>query len=209
MSNTGKSVHRQQITELDDHYAEVEKWFKLFLNKHPEIYQHSVRVSMLAEKIAVPLELSAPDKGNLIRGCFVHDIGKIMIPRDIILERGPLDDKQWDIIKLHPLLGAELLEGNAGFTPEIVAVVRSHHERWDGKGYPDGLKGEEIPLYARICAVIDAFDSMTSNFTYRRRLNISEAKLELLRHAGTQFDPDIVHALMKLSNDILDIYSLT
>ncbi|MNN09957.1 Cyclic di-GMP phosphodiesterase response regulator RpfG [compost metagenome] len=208
MFNTGDLNHQQDISPNDFH-SEIEKWFSLFLNKHPEIYQHSVRVSMLAEKIAVHLELSASDSAQLIRGCFVHDIGKIMIPRDVILERGPLDEKQWDLIKLHPILGAELLEGNQGFGPQITAVVRSHHERWDGKGYPDGLKGEEIPFFARVCAVIDAFDSMTSNFTYRRRLNISEAKLELLRHAGTQFDPDIVHALMKISNDILDIYSLT
>ncbi|MNZ63010.1 Cyclic di-GMP phosphodiesterase response regulator RpfG [compost metagenome] len=208
MLDTGDSNQEQDILP-NDYHSEIDKWFKLFLNKHPEIYQHSVRVSMLAEKIAVPLELSMSESSQLIRGCFVHDIGKIMIPRDVILERGPLNDKQWDLIKLHPILGAELLEGNPGFDQQITTVVRSHHERWDGKGYPDALKGEEIPFYARVCAVIDAFDSMTSNFTYRRRLNISEAKLELLRHAGNQFDPDVVHALMKVSNDVLDIYSLT
>ncbi|MBA9083609.1 putative nucleotidyltransferase with HDIG domain [Fontibacillus solani] len=208
MSNTEDPSHEQEISP-NDYHAEIDKWFTLFINKHPEIYQHSVRVSMLAEKIAVPLELSVSETAQLIRGCFVHDIGKIMIPRDVILNRGPLDDNQWDLIKLHPILGAELLESYPGFAPQITAVVRSHHERWDGQGYPEGLQGEEIHLFARICAVIDAFDSMTSNFTYRRRLNISEAKLELLRHAGTQFDPDIVHALMRLSNDTLDIYSLT
>ncbi|MNO98745.1 Cyclic di-GMP phosphodiesterase response regulator RpfG [compost metagenome] len=208
MSNTGDSNHQQGVLS-NDYHSEIDKWFTLFLNKHPEIYQHCIRVSMLAEKIAVPLELSALESAQLIRGCFVHDIGKIMIPRDVILERGPLDHKQWNLMRLHPILGAELLGSNPGFAPQITAVVRSHHERWDGKGYPDSLKGEEIPLYARVCAVIDAFDSMTSNFTYRRRLNISEAKLELLRYAGSQFDPEIVHALMKISNDILDIYSLT
>lgn len=207
MFNSEK-VLQQLDLGLDDH-VKIDNMFKLFTNKHPEIYKHSVRVSMLAEKIADPLKLNDREKELLIRGCFLHDIGKLMIPRDIILERGPLTERQWEVIRLHPILGEELLSVGLRFCSEITGVVRSHHERWDGKGYPDGLKGAEIPMYARICAVLDAFDSMTSNSTYRRSLNISEAKLELLRHVGTQFDPNVVHGLMRLNNEILDIYSLT
>lgn len=207
MFNSEK-VLQQLDLGLDDH-VKIENMFKLFTTKHPEIYKHCVRVSMLAEKIADTLDLKSTEKEQLIRGCFLHDIGKLMIPREIILERGPLTERQWEVIRLHPILGEELLSVGLRFSSGITGVVRSHHERWDGKGYPDGLKGTEIPLYARICAVLDAFDSMTSNSTYRRSLNISEAKLELLRHAGTQFDPNVVHGLMKLTNEILDIYSLT
>lgn len=138
----------------------------------------------------------------------MHDIGKTVIPREIITQRETLNASQWETIKQHPLIGARMAESNPGFGSEIVEIVKYHHERWDGKGYPDGLSGEQIPLGARICAVIDAFDSMTSNKIYRRSLRLSEAKLELIRHAGSQFDPDVVHAMMKLSEQTLEIYSL-
>lgn len=192
-----------------DNSPDAVKWFEMLMRKHPETYHHCIRVAMLAEKIAEPLGLDGAEKDSLIRGCFMHDIGKTMIPRAIIEQSEPLTQQQWNIIKLHPLVGAELVEANPAFGPEIVAIVRSHHERWDGKGYPDGLKGEEIPFVARVCAVIDAFDSMTSYRHYReRKFTMSEAKLELIRHRETQFDPDIVHALMMLSDEMLNIYSI-
>ncbi|MFD1175631.1 HD-GYP domain-containing protein [Paenibacillus puldeungensis] len=184
------------------------KWFNMLMNKHPETYHHCVRVAMLAEKIAEPLNISRREKGVLIRGCFLHDIGKSMIPWDIINQPGPLSLKQWKIMKLHPVLGAELVEANPAFGPDILDIVRYHHERWDGTGYPDGLKGKEIPFAARVCAVIDAFDSMTSERSYReRKLTISEAKLELVRYRERQFDPEIVDALMDLPEETLTIYS--
>lgn len=192
-----------------DNNPDAVKWFEMLMRKHPETYHHCVRVAMLAEKIAEPLGIGGAEKDSLIRGCFMHDIGKTMIPREIIEHRGPLTQQQWNIIKLHPVVGAELVEVNPAFGPDVVAIVRWHHERWDGGGYPDGLKGEEIPYNARVCSVVDAFDSMTSDRHYRlKRLTMSEAKLELLRHSETQFDPDIVHALMKLSDDMLNIFSL-
>lgn len=111
-------------------------------------------------------------------------------------------------MKLHPVLGAELVEANPAFGPDILDIVRYHHERWDGTGYPDGLKGKEIPFAARVCAVIDAFDSMTSERSYReRKLTINEAKLELVRYRERQFDPEIVDALMDLPEEMLTIYS--
>lgn len=191
-----------------DQDPDAGKWLKALLDKHPEIYYHSTRVAMLAEKIAVPMKLPERETGQLVRGCFLHDIGKTFIPREVITQREPLNHAQWEALKQHPVIGAAMAESNPGFGPEIVQIVRHHHERWDGRGYPDGLAGEEIPLGARICAVIDAFDSMTSNQLYRRRLKLSEARLELIRHAGTQFDPDVVHAMMGLSEETLEIYSL-
>jgi len=198
---------------MDDLYMDKNpdavKWFDMLMRKHPETYQHCVRVAMLAEKIAEPLGIGGAEKDSLVRGCFMHDIGKTMIPREIINKRGPLTAREWNIVKLHPVIGAELVEINPAFGPEIVAIVRWHHERWDGTGYPDGLKGEEIPFASRICSLIDAFDSMTSDRHYRvKNMTMSEAKLELLWHRETQFDPEIVDALMKLSDEMLNIYSI-
>lgn len=184
------------------------QWFDMLVRKHPGTYHHSIRVAILAEKIAEPLGISGTEKELLIRGCFMHDIGKTMVPRHIIEQSEPLTDQQWNIVKLHPVVGAELVQENPAFGEEIVAIVRSHHERWDGAGYPDGLKEGEIPFAARICAVVDAFDSMTSDRNYReRRLTMMEAKEELLRCQGTQFDPKVVDALMQLPDDMLNIYS--
>jgi len=192
-----------------DYSPEAVKWFNLLVRRHPETYHHSIRVAMLAEKIAEPLKITGAEKDMLVRGCFMHDIGKTMIPRAIIEQRGPLTEAQWRIIKLHPVIGAELVEVDPAFGPGIADIVRWHHERWDGRGYPDGLKGKEIPYKARICAVVDAFDSMTSDRHYReRKLTMAEAKLELHQHRETQFDPEVVDALMELSDEMLNIYSI-
>ncbi|WP_435923715.1 HD-GYP domain-containing protein [Paenibacillus sp. DYY-L-2] len=191
-----------------DQEPDASKWLKALQNTHPEIYYHCSRVSMLAEKIALQLKLPEHTAEQLIRGCFMHDIGKTVISRELLTQRSPLNEKQWEVIKLHPVVGARMAESNPGFGTEIIDVIKYHHERWDGRGYPYGLKGEDIPLGARICAVLDAFDSMTSNIKYRRILTLSEARLELIRGAGSQFDPDIVHAMMRLSEQTLDIYSL-
>ncbi|AZS18103.1 HD domain-containing protein [Paenibacillus lutimineralis] len=181
---------------------------KLLLYKHPEIYHHSVRVAMLAEKIAKPLELSIEDKGQLIRGCFLHDIGKSMIPREVVLRKESLSKNQLEIIKLYPIIGAEMIESNPGFGSDIIHIVKYHQERWDGGGYPEGLNGEEIPYAARICAVIDTFDLMMSSRKGNRKYKVGDAKRELLKLRGTEFDPEIVDALNKLPDQVLNILSL-
>jgi putative nucleotidyltransferase with HDIG domain len=183
-------------------------WIKLLLQKYPKTYHHSVRVAMLAEKMAQSLELSSVEKDYLVRGSFLHDIGKSIIPSEIILQKEPLTESQRDIAKLYPIIGAEIVESHPGFGTEITQIIRYHQERWDGSGYPEGLCGEEIPYAARICAVIDAFDFMTSNQRYHKRCNVGEAKMQLLKQRGTQFDPDIVHALIKLPDPMLNIFSL-
>ncbi|HEY4390485.1 MAG TPA: HD domain-containing phosphohydrolase [Paenibacillus sp.] len=191
-----------------DKHLDMASWIKLLLYKHPEIYHHSVRVAMLAEKIAKPLKLSNEDKGQLVRGCFLHDIGKSMIPRDVVLQKDSLSESQLEIIKLYPIIGAEMVERNPGFGPEIIQIVKYNQERWDGSGYPEGLYGEEIPYAARICAVIDAFDMMMTSRKDIRKYKVREAKLELLKYRGTKFDPDIVNVLTKLPDQVLNIFSL-
>ena len=123
----------------------------------------------------------------------MHDIGKLAIPGEVLLKPGPLEPGEHELVRAHPEVGAKLLRGIERVAQAIVCVLY-HHERWDGGGYPLGLVGDEIPFEARVLAVADAFDAMTTNRPYRRALAESRAISELERCAGSQFDPVVVHA---------------
>lgn len=183
------------------------KWMCDLRRKHESTYTHSVRVAMLAEKLAEELNFKERQKKSLMRGCFLHDIGKMMIPNEVLNHEGKLSQKQWKIMELHPLLGAEIIELDPGIEENVVLTVRHHHERWDGKGYPDGLCGEEIPLFSRVCAVVDAFDCMLSDRPYKKRKTITDARKELWNSRGSQFDEEIVTSFLNLPNEMLDIYT--
>lgn len=155
---------------------------------------HADRVASLAEEIAREYELDHDQRRRVRYGALLHDIGKIRVPASIICKDGPLTDDEYDLIKEHPRLGTRILAGVEFLRPALDAV-RHHHERWDGRGYPDGLAGEDIPLFARIVTAVDAFDAMTSTRPYRQAASVADAIDELDRHAGHQFDPDIVAAL--------------
>ena len=141
------------------------------------------------------LTISAMDDSELeefleeaaVSGDF-HDIGKLAIPEDILNKPSSLTEEEYELIKLHPLVGETMLTP-IELPDNVRASVRNHHEHWDGSGYPDGLKGTEIPHCARIIAIVDSFDAMTEGRPYRSRLTNQEALEEILRHAGTQFDP--------------------
>ncbi|MBD2848348.1 HD-GYP domain-containing protein [Paenibacillus sp. IB182496] len=178
----------------------------VLLHKSSETYHHCVRVALLSERMGQALHMSRRSIDRLMRGCFVHDLGKVMLPREILTKKAPLNAKEWTIMKLHPLLGADLLELGKGMEPEVVEMVRHHHERWDGTGYPSGLKGEEIPFYSRLCAVVDAFDSMISDRPYRRALTVQEAKEELHRGSGTQFDRRMVRLFLDVYEEVPMMY---
>ena len=135
---------------------------------------------------------------NVEFGALLHDVGKIAVPKEIINKPGKLDEREWEIIKTHTIEGQRMLERVGGFMREVGEIVRSSHERWDGGGYPDGLRGAEIPLEARIVSACDAFNAMTTTRSYRRAMSLSEALAELTRGAGTQFDPRVVDALVAL-----------
>jgi diguanylate cyclase (GGDEF)-like protein/putative nucleotidyltransferase with HDIG domain len=154
---------------------------------------HSQRVAQLAARLAE--RLGADDEQvELTRvAASLHDLGKLAIPEEILRKPGPLTEPERLVLQRHPQIGFQMLE-SLGVDP-IAEWVRHHHERWDGRGYPDGLPGEEIPLGARIIFVADAFDAMTSDRVYRARLSEIEAIEELERNAGTQFDPAVVAAL--------------
>ena len=134
-----------------------------------------------------------------------HDIGKIGIPDSILLKEAKLDDEEYSQIKNHPSIGAHIL-GDAAIFKEIIPIVLHHHERYDGHGYPSQLAGEDIPYIARIAAVVDTFDAMTSKRSYRNALPLDVVKDEIKKCAGTQFDPEMADAFLDiLENDYVKI----
>jgi HD-GYP domain-containing protein (c-di-GMP phosphodiesterase class II) len=158
---------------------------------------HSHRVSEYACAIAEGLGSSAEEVADIRIGALLHDIGKIGISDSVLQKPGRLTSEEFALIQQHPTIGRRILEGVNGFQPYLT-VVELHHENWDGSGYPHGLRGEDVPLLARIVHVADAFDAMTSDRPYRRGMSVSEAFGILDRFAGTQFDPEIVTVFQNL-----------
>ena len=156
---------------------------------------HARRVVRYMELIAEGLNVPVEQHATLRRGALLHDIGKIGVPDHILRKPGPLTENEWYTMKTHPDLGAKII-ANIPFLEEVAVIIRAHHERWDGNGYPEGLAGEQIPLGARIFAVADSFDAMTSDRPYRRGRQLDEALLEIERCSATQFDPQVVQAFL-------------
>ena len=161
---------------------------------------HSDRVSAYSVLIGQKLGLSDTDINNLRIGGLFHDIGKIGVPDSILLKDSKLTDDEYSEIKNHPSIGAHILS-NATIFKDLIPIVKHHHERFDGKGYPGKLQGENIPYLARIAAVADAFDAMTSKRTYRNSLSIDIVKEEIEKNKGTQFDPQIADAFLDVLNN--------
>jgi putative nucleotidyltransferase with HDIG domain len=157
---------------------------------------HCKDVLNLALDVARELALDAQGRLKVEFGALLHDIGKIAVPKSIVNKPGELSEGEWEIIRAHTVEGQRMLERVGGVMGEIGQIVRSHHERWDGQGYPDGLGGEEIPLEARIISCCDAFNAMTTTRPYRDAMPRSVAVAELRKNAGTQFDPRVVDALI-------------
>lgn len=161
--------------------------------------RHSERVALYAQLLAQQLEVDPVTRENVLRAGLLHDIGKIGVPESILNKPGALDDEEWRIMRSHPLLSYEILREVPFYTKTgIDEVVLQHHERWDGRGYPKGLAGNQICLEARILAITDAFDAMTSQRVYRKELSIEQALEELKRGAGQQFDPVSVMAFLEI-----------
>jgi HD-GYP domain-containing protein (c-di-GMP phosphodiesterase class II) len=163
--------------------------------KDLETKGHSDRTVAFALSVARKLGLSEQELEWTQYSAILHDIGKIGIPESILNKPAKLTEERFEVMKRHPLLGCEIVS-QIDFLRPIVPFVRADHERWGGRGYPDGLKGEEIPMIARIVAAVDAYDAMTSDRVYRKALEKSHAVWELKRCAGTQFDPKVVEALL-------------
>ena len=161
--------------------------------KDPYTRGHSDRVSAFSVLLGEKLGVDEDTKEILKVGGLFHDIGKIGIPDSILLKESKLNDEEYSQIKMHPTIGAHML-GDAEIFKNIIPMIKHHHERYDGKGYPSQLKGEEIPYVARICAVVDTFDAMTSKRSYRDPLPMEVVTVEMRNCAGTQFDPECAKA---------------
>ncbi|HEY7381601.1 MAG TPA: HD domain-containing phosphohydrolase [Gaiella sp.] len=157
---------------------------------------HSDVVHDLSMAVARELGLDGQELADVAAVALLHDIGKIGVPDHVLHKHGPLDDSEWALMREHPVIGDQILRHLPGLASVAVAV-RHEHERWDGKGYPDGLRGEAIPLASRIVLACDAFSALVSDRPYRRALTVDEARAELERCAGTQFDPAVVSALLR------------
>jgi putative nucleotidyltransferase with HDIG domain len=165
--------------------------------KDPYTRGHSERVGATARRLALAVGLSAEDAELVGQAGLLHDIGKIGVPEAVLRKPGPLDPDEWAIMRRHPVVGAQIVAPFEFFGPGA-AVIRHHHERLDGSGYPDGLAGRAIPLGARIVAVADVYDALTSDRPYRRSLGVEAADEHLTAQAGRTLDEEIVAALRDL-----------
>ena len=156
--------------------------------------RHCESVADLARRIGSRLRMRGPDLRALELAACLHDVGKIGVPDAILNKPGPLDDLECERMRRHAVLGAEMLADVPGLEG-VARLVRWHHERWDGRGYPDGLAGDEIPLACRVVAACDALHAMTVDRPYRPALAFEEALAELIAESGSQFDPDVVAAV--------------
>ncbi len=162
--------------------------------KDQNTHRHLMRVRLYVAELGKAMGLSKPQMQALATASFLHDIGKLAIPEHIINKPGKLTHEEFEKMKIHPVVGANILE-RVHFPYPVVPIVRSHHEAWDGSGYPDGLRGEDIPIGARILTAVDCFDALASERPYRRAMPIDEAMAFVKSKAGTQFDPVVVRLL--------------
>lgn len=158
---------------------------------------HSSRVTEYSKKLAASIGLPEKRQKIVYYSALLHDIGKIGIPDSIINKPGKLTAEEYEIIKQHPVIGSQILSSLSSMK-EVAVGVRGHHERFDGKGYPDGLKGKDIPLVARIISVADAYDAMTSNRSYRSFMSQKDVRAEIVKNRGIQFDPELADKMQKL-----------
>jgi putative nucleotidyltransferase with HDIG domain len=168
----------------------------LDLREHETGY-HSYRVTEYAINLGKHMKLSDGELSIIAKGALLHDIGKIGVPDNILLKPDKLTDEEWDLMRKHAEFGYELLK-KIDFLEESARIVHTHHERYDGQGYPAGLSGEEIPLGARIFSVVDALDAMTSRRTYRKAIPFEDAVEKIAEASGTQFDPEVIDVFVKI-----------
>jgi HD-GYP domain-containing protein (c-di-GMP phosphodiesterase class II) len=217
-SLTRSLLHRVQ--ELETHNRETIFAFVRAIDaRDPYTARHSEKVAGYAVQLARGLGLPSADCERIHLAGMLHDVGKVALERSILHKPGGLTDDEWRQVREHPALSAHIIGAVARFAV-YVPGARHHHERYDGRGYPDGLAGTAIPLDARILAVADAYDAMTSDRSYRPALSHEEAIGRLSGDAGTQFDPDCVRAFLALDLDrdgssdeslvpLLDLWSLS
>ncbi len=200
-------LERGQRALLQDSYLETVTALATALeSKDTRTRQHSHRVEQYAVELLAAIDPKRLETEPAVRyGFLLHDVGKIGIPDGILHKPGPLTPAERRRMQTHTVLGEQMLGGVAFLQGEGLRIVRSHHERWDGKGYPDGVAGDDIPLGARVFAVADTLDAMTSDRPYRRALRWKAAHDEIIAQAGKQFDPDVVDAFREREPELRDV----
>jgi HD-GYP domain-containing protein (c-di-GMP phosphodiesterase class II) len=162
---------------------------------------HLDRAHLYAVALAQRVDPALAEDPGLKYGSLLHDVGKIGVPEQILGKSGALTREEWEIVKTHPLVGGQIC-APVKFLHTAIPLIEGHHERWDGHGYPRGLKGEEIPLAARIFSIVDAFDAMTSDRPYRTPLSFEQAVSEIAKQGGAQFDPRVVAVFVEMCEDL-------
>ncbi len=175
----------------------LEGWSKALDMRDKDTEGHTRRVTEMTERLALAFNIGEADCIHIRRGAILHDIGKMGIPDDILLKEGPLSEEEWKIMRQHPELAVKMLASIEYLRPAL-DIPHCHHEKWDGSGYPRRLKGRQIPLAARIFAVVDVFDALTSDRPYRRAWSVQEALDHIQAESGTHFDPEVVDVFMRV-----------
>lgn len=192
---------KQHLSEL---YLATIKSLALAVDAKDEYtHQHVLRVQKYSVAIAKEMGFTGDELEAINTGALLHDIGKLGVPESVLLKPGKLTDEEFEQIKRHPSIGANILQP-VDFPWPVIPIVRHHHEKWDGTGYPDRLKGEEIPLNARIMAVADVYDALTSNRSYREAWSHERAVELIKKDAGRHFDPLVVEAFLRVIDSVVD-----
>ena len=198
-------LERERSAELERVLANLQETYLATMTSLAQVVEakdrttrgHLERTRSYGVALARRIDPALADGPELGYGFFLHDIGKVGIPESILCKSGPLSSSEWDVMRTHPTIGAQIV-APIRFLGDAALVIRHHHERFDGRGYPEGLRGDDIPLPARIFALADSFDAMTSDRPYRTALTIERALEEIEGGAGTQFDPEVVRVFVDL-----------
>lgn len=186
----------------DSHRSALESMVATLDAREHETYAHSFRVRAYALYLATMVNYPAQELPLFSYAALLHDIGKVAISDTILLKPGPLTKKEFGVLKTHSAIGEHITE-RMGFLQGAGRIIRHHHERWDGRGYPDGMSGDAIPHGSRLFAIADTLDAMTSDRCYRKALSLGDARREIERCSGTQFDPSLVRTFAKIPDTVL------
>ena len=197
-----KTLILQDLSEL--FYKTIKSIAQALDAKDQYTHGHSMRVTLYSLALAKKLNLPDEILEEIETTGLLHDIGKIAIPEKILLKPGKLTDEEFAVIKTHPELGKKLVEGIEKLNL-VSNWLQYHHERYDGRGYPEGLSGEQIPISSRIIAIADTYDAMTSTRSYRKALSHQEAVDEIIRCSGSQFDPNLANLFISISEEIQEL----
>jgi putative two-component system response regulator len=202
IASSNRRAQKAELGPLIGYLRGVQALVNSLETKDSYTHGHSKTVAEISVMMGRAMNLSRREMREIRLGALLHDIGKIGIPLSILHKEGPLTDDEWEVVKQHPEDGHRILEPLSRSYPEVQRIVRHEHERWDGRGYPDGIAGEEIPLGARLVMIADTYDAVCSTRPYRKAMSKADA-LDIMRSgAGTQFDPELIPVFEQVLDDL-------